>query len=216
MLIPPEGITNMRTAEIRPHATPTPTGLSPRTRDENDRAAASGTHADSAADGESELLGESDVPKSTSPHDARQPSGVATRPRRGLSPSAVNFILDSIMLVAFMAVPIVTAIVQVILPEPTRAAGASLWGLNYAGWIKILSGTIVVFAVLILIHLILHWNWVCGFVTSRLSKALNRRVAMTESTRTLWGVSVLIVVLTLMGIVVAAAEFFVVRGPGGG
>ncbi|MBX3396967.1 MAG: DUF4405 domain-containing protein [Phycisphaerae bacterium] len=176
---------------------------------------ASKVPADLMLAGVSQLTNSGEIPKSATPSDSREPTREAGRPGRKLSSSAINFILDGVMLIAFMVVLIAAAIVQFILPEPASAADTTLWGLTYTGWIKILSGTIAVFAVLVLIHLILHWNWVCGFVTSRLSKALGRRVALTESTRTLWGVALLIVVLTLMGIVIAAAEFCVIRSPGG-
>lgn len=131
-------------------------------------------------------------------------------PRKGLSNNAINFIVDSILLAAFLFVLCAAAIVQFVFPGAGASNGVALWGYGFDGWIRILTGSLAVFGLLVLLHLILHWSWVCSFVSSRLSKALDRRLTVTESAKTLWGVGTLIVVLTIMGAVVAAAEFCIV------
>lgn len=133
---------------------------------------------------------------------------VSERPaRRRLSSNAVNFLVDACLFVTFIALLTVQAIVQFVFPAAANAAGHRLWGMDYAGWIRVATGALGVFALLVLLHLILHWNWVCMFVTSRLSKWLDRRVVIGEAVRTIYGVALLIAVLTFMGIVVTAAEF---------
>ncbi len=136
--------------------------------------------------------------------------GQPQTPRKGLSNNAINFIVDSILLAAFLFVLCAAAIVQFVFPGAAASNGVALWGYGLDGWIRILTGSLAVFGLLVLLHLILHWSWVCSFVSSRLSKALNRRITVTESAKTLWGVGTLIVVLTIMGAVVAAAEFCIV------
>jgi len=66
---------------------------------------------------------------------------------------------------------------------------------------------IALFGLCVLLHLILHWTWICGFVTGRLSRWTGRRLALNESEKTLYGVSTLIVVLTMLGAFVTAADF---------
>lgn len=112
-----------------------------------------------------------------------------------------------------MFVLTLTAIVQFILPDGLKAPGWTLWSLNRTAWQRIQAGSIAVFGLLVLLHLILHWSWVCSFVSSRLSKALGRPVSVNESSRTIWGVATLIFVLTCMAAVLMAAEFCVVRPP---
>ena len=68
------------------------------------------------------------------------------------------------------------------------------------------------FGLLVLLHLILHWSWVCSFVASRLSKFTGRQVTVNESSKTIWGVATLIFVLTCIGAVLLVAEFSVVTG----
>lgn len=130
--------------------------------------------------------------------------------KRGLSNNAINFIVDAILLLAFMGVLTLTAIVQFVL-RGTPTAGRTLWSFDRAAWQSAQSASIGVFAVLVLLHLILHWSWVCSFVASRLSKKIGRPIAINESARTIWGVATLIAVLTCMGAVLLAAEFCAVN-----
>lgn len=116
------------------------------------------------------------------------------------------------MLVAFMVVLTLAAIVQFVFSAGGSAAGWSLWSHDRSDWQTALSVSIAVFGLLVLLHLILHWSWVCTFVTSRLSKATGRRTVLTESARTLWGVTLLIAILTVMGAALATAEFCVITG----
>ena len=137
---------------------------------------------------------------------------VAPKPTRRLSNNAINFIVDAILLVAFMIVLTVTAIVQFILPDTSKATGWTLWSLNRTIWQRILAGSIAVFGLVVFLHLILHWSWVCSFVSSRLSKVLGRPVTVDESAKTIWGVATLIFVLTCIGGVLLVAEFSIVTG----
>jgi hypothetical protein len=123
--------------------------------------------------------------------------------------------VDCCLLATFVAVITATALLQIVFPPASAAAGWRLWGLDFDGWMRVHSFATGVFALLVLLHLILHWNWVCMFVASRLSKALNRRIAIGEAVRTIYGVSLLIIVLTLMGLVLAAAEFQIVQPSAG-
>ena len=140
----------------------------------------------------------------------RQPT--APRSARRLSNNAINFIVDAALLVAFMLVLTITAIVQFILPDAPTATGWTLWSLNRTVWQRIQAASIAVFGLLVLLHLILHWSWVCSFVASRLSKFTGRQVTVNESSKTIWGVATLIFVLTCIGAVLLVAEFSVVTG----
>ncbi|MCG8405919.1 MAG: DUF4405 domain-containing protein [Phycisphaerales bacterium] len=142
-----------------------------------------------------------------SPRESR-----ASRPRKKLSKSAINFIVDVVLLFSFMAVLWTTSVVQFVFPAGTQAVGYTLWGHSYDTWSSIQSGTIAVFAMLVLLHLILHWQWICAFITSRLSKLTGRRFLMGESSKTLYGVGTLIIVLTILGVLIVLAEFQIKPG----
>lgn len=127
--------------------------------------------------------------------------------------SAVNFLVDALVASLFLAMLGVAAIVHLIFPPATLADGWTVWGLGYDGWSVIELAAICLFSVGVLVHLILHWAWVCGFVTTRLSKRLRRRIAIGESAKTLYGVGTLLIALTILGVVLTAARFALMENP---
>ena len=146
-----------------------------------------------------------------SPKASQSSEGQRQKPkpkkRAGLSNNALNFLVDLILLVSFLAVLWVACIVQFIFPPGTKAAGWTLWQLDYDTWCRVYSAALAAFCVQVLVHLILHWNWVCAFITSRMSKLSGRRVVMDESAKTLYGVGTLITILTILGALLTVAEF---------
>ena len=68
-----------------------------------------------------------------------------------------------------------------------------------------LFNMLAVLALGILVHVMLHWSWVCGVVGSRLSKWRGRTVRIDEANQTIYGVGLLVVLFTLMGLVIGAA-----------
>lgn len=133
----------------------------------------------------------------------------ASGPRRskGLSRNAINFIVDAILLVSLMSVLFFSLVLTFVLPMGAKAAGYSIWGVDRDGWVNLLNANIYIFSVLVLLHLILHWSWVCMFVSSRLGKALGRRFVIDDAAKTVWGVAGLVAVLGVILIGIIAAEF---------
>jgi len=126
-----------------------------------------------------------------------------------MSRSAINFLLDAALLLGFVFVLLTAAVLQTVFPAASLAGGWTLWGCSYDAWTLIHFGTVVAMTLLIGLHLILHWAWIVGFITSRLSNRLGRRITTNESTRTLYGVCTLILVLTLLGTALATASLSV-------
>lgn len=144
---------------------------------------------------------------STYPNSHRSHSRTA-----GLSRPAWHFVVDVLLFLLLLILIGVSALVQFIFPPPTEAKGWSLWGCDYNAWSALRFFTLSLFAVMTIVHLMLQWGWVCSFVSSRISRFLGRRVVLRPAVRTLYGVALLIFVLTLLGALLFAAELMI-QGP---
>lgn len=124
-----------------------------------------------------------------------------------MSRSTLNFCVDLTLLTVFALVLVITAILHFVFPPGMAAEGWTLWGAGYTGWSRMQLACISLMGICVLVHLLLHWTWVCGFIMASASRRGGRRRALNESEKTLYGVASLITVLTLLGALVAAAEF---------
>lgn len=127
-----------------------------------------------------------------------------------LTRSQVNFLLDALLLVMFCAIMATAVIVRFIFPPGPDAAGWRLWGHGYHDWCTFQFGLIAAFALGILVHLMLHWSWVCGIAVTQFSRS--KRTKMDEGTQTLVGVGLLIVLLNIIGLCVAVAALSIQGG----
>jgi hypothetical protein len=115
-----------------------------------------------------------------------QPAAAPRPPRRRLSMALINFWLDASLLVTVTFVGWVSVILQVVFPAPTYAAGWSLWGLSYNQWHDLQFGSICFCAFVILLHVMLHWNWVCSVIGTQILR-LRRRP--DDGMQTIYGVA---------------------------
>jgi hypothetical protein len=124
-----------------------------------------------------------------------------------MSRAAINFVLDAFMLLLFVGLLGATAIVQFIFPRATQAGGWRLWGYDYDFWNAISFGFLIVFAFSVLLHMVLHWSWVCGFTAMRMARRRGAGSAkMPDGVATLYGVSTLIGILLSLGAVLTVAS----------
>ena len=128
-----------------------------------------------------------------SAEDARQllePSSApgASEPKRGWTRTAVNFLLDVTLLLAFVTILGVSAIVHFIFPPSSTAAGWTLWGRSLDEWRNYQFAAIAAFALCVLLHVMMHWSWVCGVISNKLTKWRGHPVRINEASKTLWGV----------------------------
>ena len=122
----------------------------------------------------------------------------------------INFWLDLLLLVVFATLLIVAAVVRFVFPTPLDSAGWVLWGYTYDDWANFQFALVATLALGVLLHVMLHWTWVCGLIATRLRG--NRKGLKNDSgIQTLYGVGLLIVVLTVVGVTVAAAQLTVRR-----
>lgn len=86
-----------------------------------------------------------------------------------------------------------------------------MFGLSFGGWLKVHIASLGVFAGAVLLHVILHWTWVCGFVAARLAKRTGKTIVLSDGVKTLYGVGLLIALLTLMGVMLLVASLAIRR-----
>jgi hypothetical protein len=120
-----------------------------------------------------------------------------------MSRTHVNFLLDSLLLTAFSLLVWSSVIVRFVFPPGTDARGWLLWRLTYDQWQTLQFAMVAVLALGVLIHVMLHWSWVCGVVATRLAR--DKKTKLDDGTQTLYGVGLLIVILNFLGLAIAAA-----------
>ena len=148
-----------------------------------------------------------DPQKTTSPDRPRPQRN--EKPRR-LSMSVINFWIDACILLSLAAVGWISATLQIAFPAPTEADGWTLWGLTYDDWRDVQFILLCLFACGILIHVMMHWNWVCSVIAVQILRVRERP---DDGMQTIYGVATLIVLLHVIGAGVVAAMLCVHRPP---
>lgn len=134
-----------------------------------------------------------------------------TPARRGVSVAVMNLWLDSFLMLDTVLLGMVSAVLRIVFPAPTVADGWSLWGWTSDQWYDVQFGCLCVLGIGAVAHVTLHWNWVCGVVSTQILRVRGRT---HESMKTIYGVGLLIALLHLMAAVVIAAMFCVQRPSG--
>lgn len=130
-----------------------------------------------------------------------------------MSKTLWNFWLDATLLVLFLSSLWATFVIRFVFPPGTLASGWVLWSATYDQWVESQFWLLCLFAFAVLIHVMLHWTWVCGVVTSKmLRKREGKKRQWTDGERTLVGVGLMVVILHVLGIGFAAAKMMV-QGP---
>ena len=118
----------------------------------------------------------------------------------------INFWLDSILLVSFSTLIWISVVVQFVFPPAEAASGYTLWGRSLSQFMDLQFGVLAFFFVGIVLHLMLHWSWICGVLGSRLLRARGgKKRTMKDGQRTIFGVGLMIVLLNIMGLGIAIA-----------
>lgn len=129
--------------------------------------------------------------------------------RKRVSGTLVNLLLDAMLLLVFTALTLVAVIVQFVFPPGVAAKGWVLWNMNFGQWCSLQFALLSVFGFGILVHVMLHWTWVCSVVNR---KILHRQDLPDDGIRTLYGVGLLIILL-LTGAVVVGFATLTIRMP---
>jgi len=125
-----------------------------------------------------------------------------------MSWTIINFWLDACLMVVFLTNLWCAFVIRFIFPSPTNAGGWLLWGWSYTDWANAQFWGLCILAAGILVHVMLHWTWVCGVVAGQFAPRKDGRKRMwTDGERTLVGVGMMVTIIVIMGIAFAAANF---------
>ena len=136
-----------------------------------------------------------------SQQNAIQSEGEVTKGLR-ISRTVINFWLDTILMLTFVTLSITAVIVQFVFPPGVAAKGWLLWGLNYGQWCSLQFGMLCVLGFGVVVHVMLHWAWVCGVVVRKL---LHRKELPDDGIQTVYGVGLLITLLLTAATVIGFA-----------
>ena len=124
--------------------------------------------------------------------------------------SVINFWVDAGLLVLLVLLGWESAMLQIVFPAPTLAAGWTLWALTFDQWRDIQFATLCSLAFAVLVHLMLHWNWICSVIATQIVQTRSRP---DEGMQTIYGVATLLAVLHIIAAGVILALVFVRRPP---
>lgn len=130
-------------------------------------------------------------------------------PGSGISKVLINFWLDAALMLAFVALSIVSVITQFVFPPGVNAKGWMLWGMNLNQWNGLQFATLAVLGFGIVVHVMLHWTWVCSVVAKKLMKG---KEIPDGGLQTVYGVGLLIGLL-LTGAVIVGIAMMTIKMP---
>ncbi|HRX85430.1 MAG TPA: DUF4405 domain-containing protein [Phycisphaerae bacterium] len=123
-----------------------------------------------------------------------------------LNRAATNFLLDALALIVLVGVLWTRIVAFWIVPLPADGvAPVRLWGLNHRGWDLVNFWATMGFAVVVLVHLILHWTWISQFVHQRIKRMTRSKGVLDSGTQTVYGVGFMIAVFVVAGGLLAVA-----------
>ncbi len=138
-----------------------------------------------------------------------QKSDIVASDGSRVSRTLINFWLDAFLLLVFSLHSISAVIVQFVFPPGVAAKGWTLWSMNFGQWCSVQFFFLSVLAFGILVHVMLHWSWVCGVIARKL---LHQRELPDDGIRTVYGVGLLIVLL-LSGATVVGIAMMSIKMP---
>jgi hypothetical protein len=134
--------------------------------------------------------------------------------RAAMSRTIINLVVDTVLLLVTMSLLFTSVVLRFVFPAPAVAAGWTLWGRGYDAWANLQFVLMAIISLAILLHLMLHWSWVCGVVLSKVIRDRARYEKVNDGSQTLWGVAMLIVVINVLGALVGLA-YLTIQTPGG-
>ncbi|MEM4703412.1 MAG: DUF4405 domain-containing protein [Candidatus Pacearchaeota archaeon] len=84
----------------------------------------------------------------------------------------LNYIIDFLMVISFIVTSITALIIFFFLPSGIPRAGHQIFlGTTKRAWSSIHNWSGIIFIILVIIHLILHWNWIISMTKNIFHKS---------------------------------------------
>ncbi|MCR9201218.1 MAG: DUF4405 domain-containing protein [Planctomycetaceae bacterium] len=136
-----------------------------------------------------------------------RPSSRSGTVRKRVSRTLINFWLDAVLGILFVLLCLTAVIVQFVFPPGVAARGVTLWGGSYGHWCSLQFTLIAILGLGVLVHVMLHWSWVCSVLTRRI---LRTDAVLDDGLRTIYGVGLLIGLLLGGATVIGIAQWMIV------
>ncbi|KAA0215641.1 MAG: DUF4405 domain-containing protein [Leptolyngbya sp. PLA3] len=118
--------------------------------------------------------------------------------------ASINYIVDLLTLLVLLGIAGTGLIMKFALPPGSGGAGLALWSLGRHDWGSIHFWLSAGMGMLLLVHLYLHWSWVC-VLTNRLMHPFGKAAPPAKGTQRRAGVvALLLLVGGLTGFTLAA------------
>lgn len=119
----------------------------------------------------------------------------------------INFWLDVLLAVLFIVQGWMFAVLHVVFP---RGAGPewTIWGATRLDWSEALFAVFCVFSTAVVLHVMFHWAWVCGVVSTRL---MGIKAKKDDGSQTLIGVIVLVALIHVIIVGILASRLGLVH-----
>jgi hypothetical protein len=116
--------------------------------------------------------------------------------------NTVNYATDGLTLLTLLGVASTGLLLKFVLPPGSGRTSLELLGMSRHEWGDVHFWTTVALGAVLLLHIALHWNWVCGMTHKILTRRTSR---ISEGARAAWGVvSLALIVGLLAGVVLLA------------
>lgn len=116
-----------------------------------------------------------------------------------MSRTTFNFLLDVVLFLITVCLLFTSAVLRFVFPPPSASAGWTLWGYDFDAWANAQFVLMCLIGASVLLHVMLHWSWVCGVVVTRLLGRKGAAAKLDDGVRTIYGVGMLIAVLAILG-----------------
>ncbi len=129
----------------------------------------------------------------------------------------LNFAIDAVSLLVMLAMVVTGIVIHYLLPAGSGGRGGTgkltLWGGGRHEWGEVHFWLAIATVVLIVVHLVLHWAWICAVVAGWFRKG--RGGAVERNYRHLYGFVSVVAAMVLVGGLVALGAFSVEEPRGG-
>ena len=130
---------------------------------------------------------------------------VSSEPRK-LSTALFNLWFDVILAATVSFLTWVSVMMQVVFPPATRARGWTLCGWSYDQWRDAQFVALCACFLLAFEHVVLHWTWVCGVITT---KVLRLKKRPDEAVQKMYGIGLFFGLMMIAFAGIVAATFCV-------